>query len=212
MMKRSLQITLAFLACAMIAGAAQAQTIFGGVWNPEVGSGAVYEIPTKNAAKNSAKDTVDVAVVGKESVNGKQGYWMEVDIKKPTENVATILKMLVVRDGTYLAVKRGISQLPGHPPIDVGFLAQGWMQAQPTDIRREADDLGPAVVTTPAGTFACEHYKLKSGTGDVWIKAKTGPWGLVKSVSTTPLVTSMTLIRVITNAKDKITGTPQAIN
>ena len=82
-------------------------------------------------------------------------------------------------------------------------------QKQPADIRDRAEDLGSESVTTPAGTFTAEHYKMKDGSGDAWVAPKAGPYGLVKFQGKD---TSMVLTKVITDAKDKITGTPQPFN
>jgi hypothetical protein len=46
---------------------------------------------------------------------------------------------------------------------------------------------------------------MKDGSGDAWVSDKVGPWGLVKSDNKD---TSMVLTKVITDAKDHITGTP----
>lgn len=186
-------------------GVAQAQfkmggPALGGVWNPEVGAGGVYEVTTTNGKKA----TMEMAVVGKESVDGKEGYWFETSMKMPNGKEGEVSKVLFVRDGNEITIKRMIMQMPGQPPMDMSTMIH--LQPQPADARSAADDLGPATVTTPAGTFACEHYKAKDGKSEMWIKAKTGPYGLIKSVSDTG---TMMLIRVETDAKDKITGTPR---
>jgi hypothetical protein len=73
-------------------------------------------------------------------------------------------------------------------------------------VRKGAERVGAEDVTTPAGTFSCEHYRTKDGATDVWVSDKVAPWGLVKM---TGPGTSMTLVRVVTDATTKITGTPQ---
>jgi len=201
-MKRFFQVAIVFAAVVAVNGAAHAQfkmggPTLGGVWNPEVGAGGVYEVTTTNGKKA----TMEMAVVGKESVDGKEGYWLETSMNMPNGKEGEVSKVLFVRDGNEITIKRMIMQMPGQPPMDMSTMIH--LQPQPADARSTADDLGPATVTTPAGTFACEHYKAKS---EMWIKAKTGPYGLIKSVSDTG---TMTLIRVETDAKDKITGTPQ---
>jgi hypothetical protein len=64
-------------------------------------------------------------------------------------------------------------------------------------------------VTTPAGTFNTTHYKMKDGSGDVWVADHAGPYGMVKFQGKD---SSMMLIKVEQNAKDKITGTPVPFN
>ena len=81
---------------------------------------------------------------------------------------------------------------------------------QTADIRNTSDDLGSDTVTTPAGTFSCEHYKQKDGSGEFWIKKNIGPFGLVKGINKDGSTTVLT--KAVTDAKDKITGTPQPFN
>ena len=64
-------------------------------------------------------------------------------------------------------------------------------------------------ITTPAGTFDCEHYQAKDGSWDVWISPKVTPWGLVKSMSKDA---NMTVVRVISGATDHIVGTPKVFD
>jgi hypothetical protein len=47
---------------------------------------------------------------------------------------------------------------------------------------------------------------MKDGSADSWISDKVAPWGLVKSQGKD---SSMVLTKVITDAKDHITGTPK---
>ncbi|MGC2331753.1 MAG: hypothetical protein WA581_09890, partial [Candidatus Acidiferrales bacterium] len=77
--------TAAFCACClsltMLATAAGAQIGMGmrqrslpsGVFNPVIGSGAAYDVQPTNGPKTS----IEYAIVGKESVDGKDGFWME---------------------------------------------------------------------------------------------------------------------------------------
>lgn len=77
-----------------------------------------------------------------------------------------------------------------------------------------AEDLGPAVVKTPAGTFHCERWRFRRRGPDVWISPGAGPFGLVKAVYTDrrppppPAVTTMILTREIEDAKGEIRSRP----
>jgi len=73
------------------------------------------------------------------------------------------------------------------------------------DIRDKADDVGNESVTTPAGTFTAHHYRMKDGSGDFWLSEKVSPYGLIKGQGKD---FTMVLTKVVTDAKDKITGTP----
>jgi hypothetical protein len=63
-----------------------------------------------------------------------------------------------------------------------------------------------SVITVPAGTFSCQHWKKDEGVGDVWVSDKVSPFGMIKSVSSGE---TMVLTKVITDAKDHITGPGQ---
>lgn len=178
-----------------------------GVWNPVVGSGAAYSIEQKGGEKSE----MEMAIVGKETVDGKDGYWFEMTMQSPRGEGQMVMKSLTVVDGSNTTVKRMIMQPPGQQPMEMpmAMMQQRGSTTRSADIRSEAEDVGSESVTTPAGTFACEHYRMKDGSADVWVAKNVAPYGVVKSTSKD---TTMLLTRVITNAKDKITGTPVPFN
>ncbi len=179
---------------------------FGGVFNPVIGAGAEYEIQTKGD-----KMVMQLVIVGKESVGGKDAYWFEYTMQSPRTGGEIIMKHLMVIDGQNTSVSRMIMQLPGRPPMEFStqMMQMNGKTSQPTDIRTLAEDVGSESVTVPAGTFNCEHYRMKDGSGDTWVAQKVYPWGLVKHQGKD---TTMVLTKVITDAKDKITGTPVPFN
>lgn len=173
-----------------------------GVWHPVVGDGAAYEMQTKDAVKSG----IEYAVVGKESVNGQDGIWLEMTMNSPQMGGDIVMKMLTVISGTNTQTTRMIMQMPGRPPMEMpAQMTQMHSKAQPTDIRTTSEDVGAETITVPAGTFPCEHFRMKDGSGDVWVTDKVSPWGMVKYQGKD---TTMVLTKVITDAKDKITGTP----
>ena len=177
-----------------------------GIFRPVVGSGAQYAIQDSSGNNRSW----EMAIVGKESVGGKDAYWLENTMRGlPTGDMVT--KSLMVVEGNDMVVSRIIMQMPGRPPMELsGQMAQMLhYQKQHADIRTDAEDLGSDSVTTPAGTFTCEHYRMKDGSGDAWVSEKVAPFGLVKWQGKD---SSTVLVKVITDAKDKITGTPQPFN
>jgi hypothetical protein len=149
---------------------------------------------------------MEVAVVGKEDVAGKQGVWIEIGVNSPQGQM--YMKTLMVIDGNNATVTRMIAQPPGMGPMEmpVTGMMRGGQQPTTTDVRQTADRVGTETVTTPAGQFNCEHYRAKDKSWDAWISPQVAPWGVVKS--TTGDVT-MVLARQITDAKTHITGTPQ---
>jgi hypothetical protein len=172
-----------------------------GVWNPVVGSGAAYEVDTKGD-----KTEMEIVIVGKESVTGKDAYWYEMSFNSARSGGQMVTKTLMVIDGADTQVTRMIMQMPGRPPMEMSTqMMHQDRSRQPADIRSDAEDLGSESVTVPAGTFTCEHYRSKKDSADTWISEKVSPYGMVKHQSTD---TTMVLTKVITNAKDKITGTP----
>jgi hypothetical protein len=176
-----------------------------GILNPVIGSGAQYEITTNSGNKT----TMEMVIVGKDTVDGKDAYWFENTFSN-TPRGDMVMKALTVIDGQNSYVSRMIMQMPNRPPMEMpSQMVQARSHKQATDIRGDADDLGSESVTTPAGTFSAEHYKMKDGSGEAWIAAKAGPYGLVKFQGKD---NSMILTKVITDGKDKITGTPQPFN
>lgn len=175
-----------------------------GVWNPVVGSGAVYHVEPKGGDKMD----MEISIVGSETLEGKPGYWLEMGFDDPRGEGKMYTKTLIVLDGKETRRMRVIVQPPGQDPMEMPMqmMQRGPQQPQSADVREQAEDVGSESVTTPAGTFACEHYRMKDGSADVWITPTVGPWGVVKA---TGKDTNMTLKKVLTNAKTHITGTPK---
>jgi hypothetical protein len=213
-MKHLKLVALAAACLGLTAGTASAQMGMGmrpsmphGVFNPVVGSGAIYE--TTNA--DGKKSNTEFAIVGKESVNGKDGFWMEYSMNA-MGNGEMVVKTLVV-PGDSTAVSRMIMQMPGRPPMEMtgqmGGHMNGGAQSAATDIRSSAEDVGSESITVPAGTFTCEHYRMKDGSGDTWVSNKVAPLSVVKHQGKD---SNMVLVKTISDAKDKIVGTPQPFN
>jgi hypothetical protein len=176
-----------------------------GIFNPVVGSGGEYEMTSDKGTKM----VMEIAIVGKESVAGKDGYWFEMTMSNSPMG-QMVMKSLTVVDGTDTVVSRMIMQMGTRPPMEMPTqMNKSSAQKQPADIRERAEDVGSETVTTPAGTFTAERYKMKDGTGDAWVAPKAGPYGLVKFQGKD---STMVLTKVLTDAKDKITGTPQPFN
>ncbi|HEV2287669.1 MAG TPA: hypothetical protein VGR81_01810 [Candidatus Acidoferrales bacterium] len=218
-MKRFLQTASAIALLTLVAGSVSAQfrirmPSVAGVWNPVVGAGATYEMQYSDGTKRN----VDVAIVGKESVDGSDAYWLEISMtaRHGEGQGEVIIKDLFSRDGDTLTLRRAVIQMPGQPPMLMPDMMTQRMSSQDepkvVDYRKNAEDLGKETVTTPAGTFDCEHFRAKDGSGDAWLAPNAGgPYGLVKSVSDKGR-TTMVMVKSVTDAKDKITGTPQPFN
>jgi len=195
--------------CIAVASVASAQMGMGmrpsmpsGIFTPTVGAGAQYESTTADGNKT----TIEFTIVGKETVNGKDGYWMEWTTNSGGMG-AMVMKTLVVPGATD-ATQRVIMQMGKNPPMEMPSQSRGMSVKPNFDVRSSAQDLGKESVTVPAGTFSCEHYRSKDG-GDTWVSSQVPPFGMVKSSNNG---STMVLTKVITGAKDKITGTPVPFN
>jgi hypothetical protein len=204
-----IRFAVAALFCSLLAGAASAQMgrfsapHVMGFWNPVVGAGAVYSVQPAKGDKTE----MQIAIVGKEQVDGKDAYWYEMSFNQG--NGEMIMKSLMILNGPDTHVSRMIMQMPGGPPMEMPTqMMHQDRTTQPADVRSDAEDLGSDTITVPGGTFTCEHYRTKNG-GEVWVSQKVSPYGLVKSKTND---TSMELTKVVTSAKDQITGTPQPFN
>jgi hypothetical protein len=176
-----------------------------GVWSPVVGQGAVYQISPQAGTKTE----MEIAVLGKEPVEGKDGYWLQMAMSSSEMGGQMVMKHLFVLDGQDTHTARMIMQLPGRPPMEMpAQMMHRDRSTQPADVRDDAQDLGSESITVPAGTYATEHYRLKDGS-EIWISKDVPPWGMVRYQGKD---STMVLVKVISEAKDKIIGTPQPFN
>jgi hypothetical protein len=216
---------------------------FSNVWKLAVGTAADYDVQSP-----CGSSSIELAVVGKDSLDGKDGYWTEISAHPTVTRNATlgregemVFKAFFHPDSKGVLFTRMIAQGPKNEPIEFpeafDYLALDYLriaagyrlhyrhpQAYYYDSKEfypwvvaeseakaelpKADDLGPETVTTAAGLFACEHFRYEHNSGDVWVSREAAPFGLVKAV--TKDHTTMTLTRLLTNARDKITAAPRA--
>jgi hypothetical protein len=196
-----LSVALPFAAQVGTAAQGPRAPFLSGIWHPVVGSGGAYEWTV-----GDDKHPLETTVVGKEDVEGKTGYWVENGFTNPRGAEMYSKVLMVVGDGG-VSPTRSITQMPGQKPIETDTSKNpAGQQPRPVDMRDQADLVGTETITVPAGTFTCQHYRAKDGSSEVWVSDKISPWGLVKTQSKT---SSMVLTKVITDAKDKITGTPR---
>lgn len=175
-----------------------------GVFNPTVGSGSGYEL-----VKNDGEKTAfDIAVIDKDPSGG---YWIEYAMQDKRMNGPIYAKTLLVRQSDDVMIQHMIIQMPGRPPVDLSaMMSMKGMQSEKSkaDFRNDAENLGTQFITTPAGTFSCQHWRSKKDGTEVWLSDQVSPWKLVKMTGND---SNMTLVRVITGAKAHITGTPMSM-
>jgi hypothetical protein len=172
-----------------------------GIWHPVVGAGAAYQTEGREG-----KQVMEIAVVGKEDFQGQTGYWLEMAFPDSRGGMGAS-KMLMVMEGPNPGAKRMIVQMNGEAyefPMNNPMMAGRAPKGESRDLTKSgAQKVGTDTITTPAGTFECEHYRTTDPPSDVWVSQKVSPWGLVKSQGKD---SSMLLTRLITDAKTKITG------
>jgi hypothetical protein len=180
-----------------------------GTFKPVVGSGAAYQMTTKEGSMSFA-----YAIVGKEDVEGNTGYWMEIrssGVRMPGEMVS---KQLMVVSGDKPQIKRMIMQPPGRPPMEMPTAMMAMQQHGRGGSSGDTDPgvkVGSETLTVPAGTFVCEHYRKQTPGGpvDVWVSAQVSPYGTVKITSGEM---TMVLDKVLSNETSHIKGEPQKMN
>jgi hypothetical protein len=209
----TISAALCCLGLVISAGAARAQMggmgmarnipTMGGLFNPVVGLGADYDMTSSKGEQNK----MSIAIVGKDTINGNTGYWMQLGFTGPKTQGTMYMKFLSVVDSTgQMMTERMIMQMNGQAYQMPDQMVKMNSHTTHTDISSEGTDLGSESVTVPAGTFTAEHWRSKDG-GDYWVAKNVGPWGLVKMNSKDG--TTMVLTKAYTDAKDQITGTPQ---
>ncbi len=146
----------------------------GKLVNPQVGQWAWYDVrgPKTNYALRQA-------VVGEESVDGKQAFWVEFEVV-PESGYAAIYKMLLSgpASDSKNVHKILLRQGPGKPQ-DIP-IATGKDDDTPSKSRRKK--VGDESVETPNGPVETMHYTYGSGDKrvDIWVNEKVLPSGLVQ--------------------------------
>lgn len=168
------------------------------VFRPVVGKGAIYE----DTGKDAKLHTTEISVVGKESADGKDGYWMQFVSNQP-DGKSLVGKMLITGDD--FQPHRMIVQQPGEQAMEMPMQmmsAAGRQRMQ--DSISDWHSVGTETITVPAGTFSCDHWHSDKNNADAWTTDKVSPFGLVKSVSANG--GTQVLVKVVDNAADRITG------
>lgn len=167
------------------------------VFHPVVGKGAVYE----DTGKDAKSRTTEISIVGKDSVDGKDGYWMQFVSTEP-DGKSYVGKMLMTGDD--FQPHRMIVQPPGQQAMEMPMQMAAAGRQKVQDSITDWHSVGTETITVPAGTFSCEHWHSDKNNSDAWTSDKVSPFGLVKSVSGSG--GTQVLVKVVDNATDRITG------
>ena len=168
------------------------------VFHPVVGKGAVYV-----DAGKEGKDvrTVEIAVIGKESFEGKDGFWMQFVSTDPQGK--TIVGKSLITPADY-QLHRFIVQQAGQPAMEMPAQMNPAHKQQMEENFNDWHSIGTETITVPAGTFACEHWRNDKTHAESWTSDKVTPFGMVKSLKANG--ETELLSKLIDNATDRITG------
>jgi hypothetical protein len=166
--------------------------------NPVVGKGAEYTSSDKDSPADKTR-TMTMGVVGKESFQGKEAFWMEV--VSTDGNHPMLFKMLITRDD--FEFHKTVMQMPGQPAMEMPINPNTAREEKMEEKFKEWRSVGTEPVTVPAGTFVCDHLHNDKTNGDIWVSDKITPFGLVKNVDGKRV---MVLTKLIPDFQEKITG------
>jgi hypothetical protein len=166
--------------------------------NPVVGKGAEYSSTDKDSPSEKTR-IMTMGVVGKESFEGKEAFWMEVVSTDGTHPM--LFKMLITRDD--FEFHKTVMQMPGQPAMEMPFNGNASRENKVEEKFKEWHSVGSEPVTVPAGTFMCDHLHNDKTSGDMWVSDKVTPFGMVKHVDGKRV---MVLTKLIPDFQDRITG------
>jgi hypothetical protein len=200
-------LAITFLAALLLAAAAHAQMgmdIFKRptitkVFHPVVGKGAAYLSTDKDGKTRNS----EISIVGKDSVDGKEGFWMEF-VSNDNNGKPMVGKALItLGDFQFhrMIIQPADQQAMEMPVGAMGMNTSG--KAKMEEFTNDWNSVGTETITVPAGTFSCEHWRNDKNNADSWTSDKITPFGLVKETHSGG---GMVLTKLLDNATDRITG------
>lgn len=214
-----MRIRFSLLAALFLALGTLAQAQLVGEWftrpdvldliNPIVGKGAQYQITPSQ--QNIPPMTEEVTVLAKESVEGREGFWLETAMQGEKQDRTGYMKILMSITKTDFKVHRMITQGPGRPAMEIplnGPAADDSSDHTPQKDFPKWRNVGTELITVPAGVFSCKHWQVSQPDPeglytDMWTSEKVTPYGIVKETGPKG---SMVLLKLVTDAQDHITG------
>ena len=174
---------------------------------PKIGEWA--EIAFEKKGDEKGPDRMRMAAVGTERREGKQMYWLQMDMTDD-KGKRSIIQMLTPWDVTTLhggEPAEVVMKMEGQPAMKMSGGMMKRSAAAQGDWREfcaKSTFVGEESVTVPAGTFKTRHYK--GPDGDTWASLDAPVWHGVKM--TTEGGKTMVLSSKGTGAKNEITETP----
>jgi hypothetical protein len=145
-------------------------------FNPVVGKGALYETTTK---RDSSKKELELRVTAKDTVDGKEAFWMQFYSQDPKKQNVTG-KALITKDDVQF--HRMIIQPPGQGAMEMPFNRSRNRDAKMQESLSEWHSVGTEPITMPAGTFVCEHWRNDKSNSDIWTGDEVTPFRGVTEV------------------------------
>jgi hypothetical protein len=152
--------------------------------DPKVGQWVLYEM--RDAARG-AKLTMRQSIVGKETMDGKDVYWLETDIM-PRKGDRMVTKILFKDYPSDPAnILKIIEKLGDEPPREVPV--PKLEERSPTAKTGRAEkvrgkEIGKETFNTRTGSVEARHFKVEdpAGTSEIWTSDKVGLSGVVRKV------------------------------
>lgn len=166
-------------------------------FHPVVGKGAAY----LSTDKNGGTRNTEIGIVGKDSADGKDGFWMEF-VSDTKEGKQMVGKVLITTDD--FQFHRMVFQQPGQQAMEMPANMMGGHKNTMENSFADWHSVGTETVTVPAGTFSCEHWRNDKNHAETWTSDKITPFGMVKEVSSGG--GTEVLVKVLDNFPDRITG------
>ena len=169
--------------CSALCAAAVAQqavisdVLAGKLVKPKVGQWAWYDLTDAGSGR---RFMLRQAIVGKEKVGRKTGYWVEFEII-PDVGYKAVYNMLLTGPASdpkhvhRLIVREGLTAPEELPKPDEPNDAP-----EPPKVKRKS--LGSELVETPAGVIEAEHLTLTTAddVSEVWVNDEIRPMGIVQ--------------------------------
>jgi hypothetical protein len=203
-MKRTIGAMVLLLATAVSASAQMGMDFFrrpqiAKVFHPVVGKGAQYETVSQRGSDTTTR-SMEIAVVGKESAGGKDGYWMQFAGADDKKQLMLGKTLITVDDFEF---HRVIVQLPGQGAVEMPSTMFADNHNKIGDQMSQWHSVGSETITVPAGTFSCEHWKNDKDNAEMWTSDKVTPFGMVKEVRSNG---TTVLVKTLDDVPDRITG------
>ena len=198
-------VLLLALSCATAQGQGVISDVFSGkLVNPKVGAWAWYDVTGDQTEDGGTVQLgkMRLAIVGEETVKGKQGYWLEMEYI-PSLGYPSIYKMLLTgpaddpanvqkvfrRDGT--EKKEEVPVKPEGKEKDKDKAEQSPAKPKPEPERKLVgeEDIATSRGNVQGGgasvTLHARHYEVVDGdsTLDIWLNESVSPMGIVQMKS-----------------------------